>query len=321
MHITDIEFEGLMAPFLLKTHFAVAVSGGADSLALALLARCYANNHGLQMTALTVDHGLRSNSADEAQWVQDLLSSRGISHETLVWSHDAIPHTKIQEEARNARYDLLGQWCQANGVGALLTAHHQDDQIETFFMRLAHRSGLKGLSVMRAVRTMSFGTLVRPLLSVPKDRLIATVNAFECEWCEDPSNINDAFERVRLRKTLLDLYNQEILSPDAVAASIKKLQEVDEFLDESVTTFFSTYTLDRFSLKAFQAQHVVLQKRILGHVIRQLSLASYAPPDVAIEQVCKQLMHTDFKGATIGGLYFRRVAGSMVEVTLEKRKT
>ena len=114
-------------------------------------------------------------------------------------------------------------------------------------------------------------------------------------------------------KTVTDYLNLSLLI-------IQKLQDVDDFLDESVVSFFSTYTLDRFSLKAFQAQHVVLQKRILGHVIRQLSLAPYAPPDAAIDQVCQQLMQNDFKGATIGGLYFRRAAGSMVEVKKEVRK-
>ncbi|MDP4725093.1 MAG: tRNA lysidine(34) synthetase TilS [Alphaproteobacteria bacterium] len=320
MFITDIEFEGLMAPFLLKTSFAVAVSGGADSLALALLAKRYADTYGLQMTAITVDHGLRSNSADEAQWVHDLLTTKGVSHETCMWGHDAIPQTKIQERARNARYDLLGRWCQENNVSTLLTAHHQDDQIETFFMRLAHQSGLKGLSSMKAVRTMPFGKLVRPLLSISKTRLIETLEAFECEWCDDPSNANDTFERVRLRKALEGLYKQGLLAPDTIATSIKKLQTIDDFLDESVAMFFSTYALGRFSLKAFQAQHVVLQKRILVHVIRQLSLASYAPPDAAIDQVCQQLMKPGFKGATIAGLYFRRSAGSMVEVKQEVRK-
>ncbi len=308
-----------MAPFLLNSPFAVAVSGGADSLALALLAGRYADNHGLQMTALTLDHGLRSNSAQEAQWVHDLLTSKGISHETLVWSHDSVPQTKIQEQARNARYDLLGKWCQENGVETLLTAHHQDDQIETFFMRLAHRSGLKGLASMRPVRQMPFCTLVRPLLSVSKDRLIATLKAFGCEWCEDPSNENDMFERVRLRKVLSTLYGQEILTSDAVAASIKKLQEVDEFLDERVVTFFKEHALSHFPLCDFQLQHSVLQKRIVVHLIK-IHTAGYLPPDAAIDKLCQQLKQSDFKGATLGGLYFRRSAGSMVEVKKEMRK-
>ena len=310
-----------MAPFSLDAPFAVAVSGGPDSLALALLAKRYADNHSLQMTALTVDHGLRSNSADEAQWVHDLLMARGISHETLVWNHDIVPQTKIQEQARAARYDLLEQWCQVNAVNTVLTAHHQDDQIETFFMRLAHRSGLKGLSSMRVIRAMPFGRLVRPLLNVPKRCLLATLNAFKCDWCDDPSNSNDAFERVRLRKALTSLYEYEILTPDAVACSIQKLQTIDDFLDESVAAFFATHVLERFPVRAFHAQHAVLQRRIVSYVIKQLSSASYMPPDAAIDQVCHQIMHADFKGATIGGLYFRRAAGGMVEVKLEVRKT
>lgn len=308
-----------MAPFLLNSPFAVAVSGGADSLALALLAKRYADNHGLHMTALTVDHGLRSNSAQEAQWVHDVLAANGILHETLVWSHDSALHTKIQEQARNARYGLLGKWCQKNGVGSLLTAHHQDDQIETFFMRLAHRSGLKGLASMRAVRAMPFGTLVRPLLSVSKDRLIATLKAFSCEWCEDPSNENDMFERVRLRKALSTLYKQEVLTSDAVAASIKKLQEVDDFLDECIASFFKEHALNRFPLHAFQLQHSIVQKRLVSHLMKR-HMVGYLPPDVAIDQLCRQLMQPDFKGATLGGLYLRRSAGSMVEVKIEMRK-
>ncbi len=308
-----------MAPFSLDTPFAVAVSGGADSLALAMLAKRYADNHSLKLTALTVDHGLRSNSADEARWVHDLLIAKGIRHETLVWNHDRVPQTKIQEQARTARYDLLGQWCQINGVNTVLTAHHQDDQIETFFMRLAHRSGLKGLSSMRAVRTMPFGVLMRPLLNVPKARLIATLKAFKCDWCDDPSNSNDAFERVRLRKALTSLYEHRILTPDAVAASINKLQEVDDFLDKCVWAFFKEHALSRFPLYAFQLQHSVLQKRIIVHLIK-IHTAGYLPPDAAIDQLCQQLMQADFKGATLGGLYFRRAAGGLVEVKKEERK-
>ena len=321
MFITDVEFGELMAPFSLKIPFAVAVSGGADSLALVLLAQRYAVDNDLEMTALTVDHGLRANSAEEAMFVHEMLTQKGIRHVTLRWDHACIPHTKIQELARTARYDLLGNWCQANGVGTLLAAHHQDDQIETFFMRLAHRSGLKGLSSMQPIREMPFGVLIRPLLNVPKARLLHTLEAFKCGWCEDPSNINDTFERVRLRKALASLYEQAILTPDAIAASIQKLKTIDNFLDESVVAFFDNYAVTHFPLKAFQAQHAVLQRRLLSHVMRQLSSNLYAPPDDSIERVCLQLMQANFKGATLNGLHFRRAAGGIVEVQQETRST
>jgi len=318
--LTDVEFEGLMAPLLLESAFAVAVSGGADSLALALLAHNYAMQHGLTMYALTIDHGLRGNSAEEASWVHDTLTKRGINHAILTWEHTCPVATKIRERARSARYDLLGKWCTENRIGSLLTAHHQDDQVETFFMRLAHRSGLKGLSSMRTRRTMPFGMLLRPLLGISKKRLLATLHGFGCTWREDPSNENNKFERVRLRKHLAGLYAHHILTPDAIAASIQKIQLVDDFLDESVAAFFKIHTATYFSHHAFKAQHNVLQRRLLGYVLKQLSQADYAPPDDVIDRACLTLMHADFKGVTLGGLYLKRAAGNMIEVRIEDRK-
>lgn len=317
--LTENEFEELMAPFLVKGSFAVAVSGGADSLALMLLAKRYADQHGMQMTALTVDHRLRKSSSAEACWVRDLCAAKDVKHETLTWKHDVIPTTKIQESARDARYALLSQWCQKNKVETLLTAHHQDDQIETFFMRLAHRSGLKGLSSMRAVRMMSFGRLIRPLLTISKARLINTLGFFDCEWCEDSSNKNEAFERVRLRNSLAVLYEQEIFAPTAIAVSIQKLQDVDDFLDKSADDFLKEYDFNHFSLHAFQKQHLVLQRRIIISFLRRHA-RGYLPSDASIDQLCQQLILSNFKGATLGGLYFRRAAGGMVVVRQEVRK-
>jgi tRNA(Ile)-lysidine synthase len=273
------------------------------------------------MTALTVDHGLRTESANEAAWVHALMSENKIAHEILLWSHAGeVPHTKIQECGRTARYDLLSRWCEVHAVQNLLTAHHQDDQVETFFMRLAHRSGLKGLSSMRVKREMPFGLLLRPFLSIPKERLFATLQHYNVHWCDDPSNTKDRFERVRIRKTLTQMYEQDLLSPFNIVESIKKLQAVDDFVDQSIALFFKSYELAYFPLKAFQEQHPFLQRRILSCVVKELSLARYAPPDASIENACQKLMNPKFKGVTLGGLHFRRSASSMVQVIHEKRR-
>lgn len=320
-YITDIEFEELMAPFFIESHFSVAVSGGVDSITLSYLANRYSIKHGLQMTALTVDHGLRLESSDEAAWVHTLMKQNNIEHKTLLWEHDgALPKTRIQESARAARYDLLSAWCQANAVQFLLTAHHLDDQVETFFIRLAHRSGLKGLSSMRQGREMSFGSLLRPFLSIPKARLISTMQHHKIEWRDDPSNVKDQFERVRFRKALAQLSDQKLLDSMNIAESIKKLQAADDFLDDSVKVFLGASGLKTFSLKAFQAQHSLLQHRIISFIVRKLSLARYAPPDATIENACQKMMNLNFKGLTLGGLYFKRASGSMVEVSYEDRR-
>jgi tRNA(Ile)-lysidine synthase len=168
---------------------------------------------------------------------------------------------------------------------------------------------------------MSFGVLLRPLLSISKKRLVATLIHANWQWCNDPSNANVLFERVRVRKSLELFYSETNLTPDAITASIQKLQTIDDFLDESVDLFFKQHTFNHFPLSVFRAQHRVLQRRILVCIIKQLSSASYVPPDNAIHQACEQLMLPDFKGTTLAGLYFRRSRGGIVDVTYERRKS
>src|SRR5439155_7478782 len=126
--------------------------------------------------ALTVDHRLRPESAVEAQTVAEWLAPRAIPHEVLVWA-DKKPASGIQEAARAARYRLLAGWCRERGCLHLLTAHHREDQAETHLIRRRAGSGVDGLAGMSAVREMAGVRLVRPLLSVPKARLVALLAA------------------------------------------------------------------------------------------------------------------------------------------------
>jgi len=151
--VTPADFDAVMGacgPWGLKPRLAVAVSGGADSLALALLAYDWARTRGGEAVALTVDHGLREASAHEARRVGEWLREAGMRHHMLKW-HGPHPTTRIQEAARIARYDLLTRWCRANQIMFLLLAHHRDDQAETYLMRKERGSGPTGLAAMRAV--------------------------------------------------------------------------------------------------------------------------------------------------------------------------
>jgi tRNA(Ile)-lysidine synthase len=181
------------APFL-----AVAVSGGPDSLALAILADRWARERGGQICALTVDHRLRPESAAEASRVQGWLAARAIRHEVLVW-REAKPATGIEAAARQARYRLLGGWCRDHGCLHLLTAHHLEDQVETHIIRRRAGSGPGGLAGMSAVRELPDYRLLRPLLGVARARLAALLVAERQPSITDPSNLNPAFERARLR--------------------------------------------------------------------------------------------------------------------------
>jgi len=177
---------------------AVGVSGGPDSMALMLLADAWARQQGGIAWGLTVDHGLRPESAAEARAVAGWLAARGIPHDTLVWQ-GAKPASGVQEAAREARYRLLAEWCRARGVLHLFTAHHREDQWETYLIRRRAGSGPDGLAAMSAVRELPGCRLVRPLLGVPRAPLAALLVAQGQPFLDDPSNLNPAYERARLR--------------------------------------------------------------------------------------------------------------------------
>lgn len=189
----------IFGPFEDKPHLAVAVSGGADSLCLCLMADAWARARGGRVTALTVDHGLRGGSAAEARQVGEWLAGRGIAHRVLPWVGEK-PASGVQAAARTARYELLEAWCRREGVLHLLLAHHADDQAETYLMRRAHASGPDGLAAMAAVSERGAVRVLRPLLGVGKDRLQTALTALGQAWIDDPSNANAAFERVRIRQ-------------------------------------------------------------------------------------------------------------------------
>lgn len=200
--VTRDDFAPLMAalgPFETKPCLAVAVSGGRDSLALAVLASEWARDRGGRILCFIVDHGLRAGSAGEAATTAALLAQREIAVELLHWS-GRKPASGLQEAARNARYRLLAEACRRHGILHLLVGHHAADQAETRAMRAAHDSGPDGLAGMAALVEHRDGRLLRPLLSVPRERLTATLVERGLPWIDDPSNTDPRFERVRLRQ-------------------------------------------------------------------------------------------------------------------------
>jgi tRNA(Ile)-lysidine synthase len=202
-----------LGPFEPKPVIAVAVSGGSDSMALALLLDEWASHREARIEAITVDHGLRAESAAESEQVGGWLAARRVTRHTILRWTGPKPEAGIQAAARDARYRLMIEHCRAQGVLHLCLAHHLDDQVETRAMRAARQSGPAGLAGMSAIREWGGVRLLRPLLGIAKQQLQATLKVRGQGWIEDPSNRNPAFERVRLREKALDAG-----SPDAVPA-------------------------------------------------------------------------------------------------------
>jgi tRNA(Ile)-lysidine synthase len=231
--ITEGEIAGLFASFPRSGRVILAVSGGADSTALMVLAARWRRRlaHGPQLVAATVDHGLRRGSRAEAQAVGALARRVGLRHEVLRW-RGPKPATGIEAAARRARYRLLAGLAQRLSAGAIATAHTLDDQAETVLMRLAAGSGPAGLAGMRPRDVRHGVVLLRPLLGVRKARLIATLKHAGIGWAEDPMNADPAFARPRLRAAGAALA-REGLTPERMARLAERMARYEHVVADA----------------------------------------------------------------------------------------
>lgn len=211
----------------LPGRLGVAVSGGPDSLALLLLASTALPG---RVEAATVDHRLRSQSNAEARHVAAICAEIGCPHSTIEVS--VTPGARgLQAEARAARYAALIGWAEARGIGHLATAHHLDDQAETFLMRAQRGAGLAGLAGVRATRRESQVLIVRPLLGWRKAELIAVVADAGLDAVDDPSNRDPRYDRTAARHLLETL---PVLDPTRLAHSAAALAQAEEALQWAV---------------------------------------------------------------------------------------
>lgn len=309
------EAERLLAPLGQYRAVILAVSGGPDSMALMhLAAEWHARNQpSCHLLVVTVDHGLRAESAHEAAAVADTAAALGLEHRTQFWEGEK-PGSGVPSAARAARYNLLEGIALAlspNGRAAVVTAHTQNDQAETLLMRLMRGSGLEGLAAMAPVRPMRTGSradLLRPLLDVPKSRLIATLQLRGAAWIEDPTNQNMDFERPRLRQALAALKPHGIEAA-ALATSARRLREAGEAVDYAQAHFTATLDLPAngevvyawCARHAFEAGPPLLRGRVLAMLIARFGGATPAPDLAEVEALIQRLASGGSITATLGG--------------------
>ncbi|MGC1777669.1 MAG: tRNA lysidine(34) synthetase TilS [Xanthobacteraceae bacterium] len=218
----------------------LAVSGGPDSTALMLLAARWveARKRAPKLLAITVDHGLRAQSAGEAAVVKRLARRLGVAHRTLRW-RGSKPKSGLQEAARGARYRLLARAARQAGYDHVLTAHTLDDQAETVLFRLARGSGLTGLGGMALAAPLPDDQenslfLVRPFLGLPKARLVATLEAAGIAFTDDPSNRDPRFSRARLR-SFMPALAKEGLDPHGLSRLAMRLRRAEGAIEFAVS--------------------------------------------------------------------------------------
>jgi len=305
--LTLTEFSNLMAVLGAKSEggpYAVAVSGGADSMALALLMAEWG-----KAVFLTFDHGLRKESAKEAKTVAGWLKAKGLEHHILEWT-GRKPASDVQAAARRVRYGAFAEFCRERRLRQLVLAHTRDDQAETFLMRLFRGSGVDGLSAMAPVTQMGKGggalVLLRPFLDIPKARLVATLRARKQEWIEDPSNRNPDFTRVKVRKLLADA-GIPGLDAGTLAKTAARMGRVRKFLEfetqklmASPVVFFDQGYAE-VNPAPFREGHEEISLRALAKVLLHVSGETYPPRLLSLERLYRAVKNQGFRGASLAG--------------------
>lgn len=313
--IGNAEADALLSrPFAGYGTVLLAVSGGADSMALMHLAADWharAAEPKPDLVVATVDHGLRHDSAAEAHWVAARATALGLKHRILSWDAPK-PVTGIQAGAREARYRLLAglAHAQPRQPVAIALAHHQDDQAETFLMRLARGSGVDGLAAMPERRALGGAhdvAIVRPLLRVPKRRLVATLQSKGLAWLDDPSNEQLRFERVRLRRAApalaaAGLHNDKLaLAATRLARARSALEQAADALEARAVDYHGgTYaTVSRPWLAAAPAE---IRLRTIGRAMLRLGGQEEGPRLGQLESLMDRLdVDQVVPGVTVAG--------------------
>jgi tRNA(Ile)-lysidine synthase len=319
--ITNAEARKLFAPFADQPGIVIAVSGGPDSTALLWLASRWRGSRrsGPALLAVTVDHGLRPESRREADAVNCFARQLGIPHRMLRW-RGAKPKSGIQEAARNARYALIAAAAKRAGARHVLTAHTLDDQAETVLFRLLRGSGPSGLQAMTEYAAYPGEhelSLARPLLSVPKARLLATLRKADIPFADDPSNRDPRYTRPRLRE-IMPALAAEGLTAERLGLLARRLRRADAALRQAVDTAAAQVALTplngasgkgariAFDRDGFSGLPAEIALRLLGQAVARAG--NEGPVELGkLETLFEALRQVP------GGSAFRRtLAGAMV---------
>tara|TARA_Y100000590_G_C15604248_1_gene971319 strand:- start:293 stop:1363 length:1071 start_codon:yes stop_codon:yes gene_type:complete len=300
------KFKSITYKHIKHKNFALAVSGGSDSLCLAYFSKAYSYEFGNKIYVLIVDHKLRKESSKEAKKVKKILEKKKIASQILTWK-GKVPKKNIQKNARDMRYNLISDYCSSKNIRHLITAHHKDDQIENFFIRLLRGSGLSGLSSMSEnTKYNNKLRIIRPLLYLNKSDLkYSTLNYFK-NYIKDPSNKDEKFLRVRIRKYRKNM-EKEGLDTKKIIKTIENLVSANQALN-----FYKSKALYKYT--SFVSKNKCLvNKQIFSEETREiifksfsdiLSLVSgtyYPPRSKKIINLIERIKKNKFSKSTLGG--------------------
>ena len=300
----------------IKENFAVAVSGGPDSLSLAFLAKLYSLTNKLKIKYFIVDHRLRKESTDEAIKVKKILKKFSINLEILTW-RGKKPLKNIQALSRKKRYDLLFLECDRHNLNNILLGHHQDDLFENFFIRILRGSGLKGLISLNKKTMINNKNLFRPLLDQKKEDLIFLSKSIFNFYIKDPTNDNEKYQRIKVRKLIEELQKNG-LDKKKFFKTIKNLKSsnnvVDYYAKENLkkNAFFSEQDKKLIFNKNFFVQPYEVVFRCLSDSIKLVGQNYYSTRGKKLEKIIKVLENDEPFKLTLGGCIIEKVNQSVI---------
>lgn len=305
-----------VGPFEGNPTIAVAVSGGPDSLCLALLLKTWVMCREGEVVALIVDHQLRPESASEAKAARGWLQNHGIRSHILVWDNQ-IENSKQQAKARDGRYGLLFGWCRAEHVLHLALGHHRDDQAETVLLRKKRASGDDGLAGIPLVREQDSVRVIRPLLDIPSSRLRSTLKERGQDWISDPSNRNPVYARTRIREYLQSASSKDRpIDLAKLAARFAKVRAEHErkasgLLARSTTVFSEGFCV--VNVRSLISESFDLSLRAVSQILLSVGGKNYAPRQKSLRRLTSSLRNGWApSGYTLGGCLLRTTGGSLV---------
>ena len=303
--------------------FLIAVSGGPDSLALTALSKAYSYNNNCKIYYVLIDHKLRKNSSKEASSVKRLLKKHKIKI-TIIKNKKKITKN-IQNEARNIRYNLLASFCKKNKIRYILTAHHLNDQVETFFIRLSRGSGLDGLSSMKQITNLEDNIqVVRPLLDLKKNKLTQLSKKVFGKYYLDPSNEDEKYLRIRIRK-LKKILEKSGINYDQISKSIKNLASSRDTLEIYFNKIYKDTVRKKknkiiINFKNLSNLNLEMKIKIFKKSIKDFTNAYYTPRSKKVLNLIEQIYSKKNARLTLGGCLIFRDQGHVIMVKEVKKQ-
>ena len=300
----------------INENFIVAVSGGADSLALAFLSKIYSIKKNITSRFFIVDHKLRPNSTLEAKKVKKILKMHFINADILTWKGKK-PQKNIQSLARKKRYDLLFAECNKLKIKDILLGHHQDDVMENFFIRMLRGSGLKGLISLDKKTQIEDKNLIRPLLKQKKNDLTFVSKHVFNFYVKDPSNEDEKYQRIRIRKLIKQL-QMDGLDKEKFENTINNLRRsnkvINFYVKENIekNSFFSVTKKTLTLNKEFFEQPYEVIFRSFSDLIKLVGNKYYSVRGKKLDRIIDEIGNKKHLKVTLGGCIIENVNHTVI---------